>query len=121
MTMYCVSTQAGRALALQKKREKAKEELEMRKKKIEDEMKLSNIGNKFAAHYDAIEAQLKANTIGLVTLNEMKAKQEDLTKERERQLAQKSEQQKLKEIEEKRQQKERQKRQVLSKYFLRLG
>lgn len=111
------ASEAGRALQLQKKREKAKEELEMRKKKIEEELKLSSIDNKFAAHYDAIEAQLKSSTIGLVSLNEMKAKQEDFVKERERKLVQKNEQLKLKEIEEKKQQKERQKKQIQTLSF----
>ena len=32
--------------------------------KIEEELKIGNIQNKFATHYDAIEAQLKSNTIG---------------------------------------------------------
>ena len=39
-----------------------------------------NIDKKFAAHYDAIEQQLKSETVGLVTLDEMKAKQEDAVK-----------------------------------------
>ena len=39
-----------------------------------------NIDKKFAAHYDAIEMQLKSETVGLVTLDEMKAKQEDAVK-----------------------------------------
>uniref|UniRef100_T1KL74 Protein FAM50 homolog n=1 Tax=Tetranychus urticae TaxID=32264 RepID=T1KL74_TETUR len=118
MAMYKgAASEAGRALQLQKKREKAKEELEMRKKKIEEELKLSSIDNKFAAHYDAIEAQLKSSTIGLVSLNEMKAKQEDFVKERERKLVQKNEQMKLKEIEEKKQQKERQKKQIQTLSF----
>ncbi|OTF74210.1 XAP-5-like protein [Euroglyphus maynei] len=79
MTHYKgAASEGGRALQLQKKREKALEELELRKKKIEDELKLSNIGNKFAAHYDAIEQQIKSSTVGLVTLGEMRAKQEGL-------------------------------------------
>ena len=41
-----------------------------------------NIDKKFAAHYDAIEQQLKSETVGLVTLDEMKAKQEDAVKVR---------------------------------------
>jgi len=108
------ASEAGRALQLQKKREKALEELEHKKRKIEEEMKLSNIGNKFATHYDAIEQQIKSSTVGLVTLDQMKAKQENLVKEREKQLALKHQSIQLKEIEEKRQQKERQKRQVLA-------
>lgn len=114
------ASEAGRALQLKKKREKALEELEHRKRKIEEELKLSDIENKFAAHYDAVEQQLKSSTIGLVTLDEMKAKQEDVVKERERQLAQKQHEKELqrqKEMREKQEAKERQKRQIASLSF----
>ena len=60
--------EAGRALNLIKKRQKEQEELEAKKRKIEDELKIGNITNKFAAHYDAIEQRLKSDTIGR-TLN----------------------------------------------------
>jgi protein FAM50 len=83
------ASEAGRAMAIQKKRELEKEEMELRKKKIQDDLKVSQIDNKFTVHYDAIEAQLKANTVGLVTLDQMKAKQQASIQERERQLAQK--------------------------------
>lgn len=106
------ASEGGRALQLQKQREKALEDLELRKKKIEEELKLSNIGNKFAAHYDAIEQQVRSSTVGLVTLNEMKAKQEGLVKEREKQLALNKESKIKKEIEIKNEQKEKQKKQV---------
>lgn len=53
------ASEAGRAMHLMKKREKQLEEIELRKKKIEEDMKLNNIENKFAAHYDAVEQQLK--------------------------------------------------------------
>jgi len=79
--------EAGRAMMLIKKRQKELEEIEVRKRKIEEELKIGTIHNKFAAHYDAIETKLKSNTVGLVTLNEMRAKQEDVIKERERQIA----------------------------------
>ncbi|KAH0501364.1 Rab GDP dissociation inhibitor alpha, partial [Microtus ochrogaster] len=46
----------------------------------------SNVDKKFSTHYDAVEAELKSSTVGLVTLNDMKAKQEALVKEREKQL-----------------------------------
>lgn len=106
------ASEAGRAMALVKKREREKEELELKKKKIEEELKVSKIDNKFTAHYDAIEATLKANTIGLVTLDEMKAKQEASIKEREQQLAQKQEEKKLKEQEDRDRVKEQQKKQI---------
>ncbi|CAN7994045.1 unnamed protein product [Ixodes pacificus] len=116
MAMYKgAASEAGRAMHLKKKREKALEELELRKKRIEDELKLSTMENKFATHYDAVEQQLKSSTIGLVTLTEMKAKQEDVVKERERQLAQRQQERELqrqREIQKKREQQERQRRQV---------
>ncbi|XP_011505373.1 PREDICTED: protein FAM50 homolog [Ceratosolen solmsi marchali] len=83
------ASEAGRAMQLMKKREIAQQEIELRKKKIENDLKIHNIENKFATHYNAVEQQLKTSTIGLVTLDEMKAKQENIVKERERKLAQK--------------------------------
>ncbi|KAH7940190.1 hypothetical protein HPB52_022105 [Rhipicephalus sanguineus] len=119
MAMYKgAASEAGRAMHLKKKREKALEELELRKKKIEEELKISTMENKFAAHYDAVEQQLKSSTIGLVTLDEMKAKQEDVVKERERQLAQRQQERELqrqREIQKKREQQERQRRQASDK------
>jgi protein FAM50 len=53
------ASEAGRAMHLMKKRERAQQEMELRKKKIEEELKMANIENKFAAHYDAVEQQLK--------------------------------------------------------------
>lgn len=121
MAMYKgAASEAGRAMHLKKKREKALEELELRKKKIEEELKLSTMENKFAAHYDAVEQQLKSSTIGLVTLDEMKAKQEDVVKERERQLAQRQQERELqrqREIQKKREQQERQRRQIAALSF----
>ncbi|XP_059160278.1 protein FAM50A-A-like isoform X2 [Physella acuta] len=82
--------EAGRAATLLKKRAREQEEAEAKKKKIEEELAIGNIHNKFATHYDAIEQSLKSSTIGLVTLTEMKARQENVIKERERQLAKKN-------------------------------
>ncbi|XP_005094663.1 protein FAM50 homolog [Aplysia californica] len=81
--------EAGRAATLLKKRALEQEEAEAKKKKIEEELAIGSIHNKFATHYDAIEQSLKSSTIGLVTLDEMKARQENVIKERERQLANK--------------------------------
>ena len=53
--------EGGRALQLAKKREREQEELEFKKKKIENEMKIAAIDSKFAAHYDAVEQQLKVS------------------------------------------------------------
>lgn len=90
-----------------KKRQKEQEEIETRKRKIEDELKIGSIQNKFASHYDAVEQQLKSNTIGLVTLDEMKAKQEDVIKKRQLQLAKKDAQARLIEKEKERKKEKR--------------
>lgn len=63
--------EASRAANLIKKRQKEQEELEIRKKKIEEELKISAISNKFAVHYDAIETKLKSDTVGKVILIEI--------------------------------------------------
>uniref|UniRef100_A0A182N440 Protein FAM50 homolog n=1 Tax=Anopheles dirus TaxID=7168 RepID=A0A182N440_9DIPT len=114
------ASEGGRAALLTKRRELAQQEVEFRKKKIEEDLKVSNIENKFAAHYDAVEQQLKSSTIGLVTLDEMKAKQEDIVREREKKLAQKKEEkdkEKLKALEAKLAEKDRQKRQIQALSF----
>lgn len=116
--MYKGSASEGnRALQLQNKREKAKEDLEIRKRKIEEELKVSSIDTKFASHYDAIEAQLKSSTVGLVSLSEMKARQETAVKERERQIAQKNAQALQKQLDEKNEEKARQKKQIKALSF----
>lgn len=80
--------EAGRAMHLRKKREKQKEQMAVLKRRIAEEtLTKSTVGKKFSAHCDALEAELQSSTVGLVTLNDMKAKQEALVRERERQLA----------------------------------
>lgn len=114
------ASEAGRAMQLMKKREIAQQEIELRKKKIEDDLKIHNIESKFATHYNAVEQQLKTSTIGLVTLNEMKAKQENIVKERERKLAQKErerEQEKERALAAKQAEKNKQKRQIQALSF----
>lgn len=114
------ASEAGRAMQLMKKREIAQQEIELQKKKIEDDLKIHNIENKFATHYNAVEQQLKTSTIGLVTLNEMKAKQENIVKERERKLAQKErekEQEKERALAAKQAEKNKQKRQIQALSF----
>uniref|UniRef100_A0A674HEZ3 Protein FAM50A n=1 Tax=Taeniopygia guttata TaxID=59729 RepID=A0A674HEZ3_TAEGU len=81
------ASEAGRALQLMKKRERQREHMEQLRQRIQENIVKSNIDKKFSAHYDAVEAELKSSTVGLVTLNDMKAKQEALVKEREKQLA----------------------------------
>ncbi|XP_068919876.1 protein FAM50A isoform X2 [Petaurus breviceps papuanus] len=97
------ASEAGRAMHLMKKREKQMEQMEQRI--TEENIMKSNIDKKFSAHYDAVEAELQSSTVGLVTLNDMKAKQEVLVKEREKELAKREQskelQLKLKKLQEK--------------------
>ncbi|XP_004432213.1 PREDICTED: protein FAM50B [Ceratotherium simum simum] len=80
--------EAGRAMHLIKKREKQKAQMAVLKQRIAEEtITKSKVDKKFSAHFDAVEAELKSSTVGLVTLNDMKARQEALLKEREMQLA----------------------------------
>ncbi|XP_050308315.1 protein FAM50 homolog [Anthonomus grandis grandis] len=114
------ASEAGRAMQLMKKREKEMQDLEIRKKKIEEDLKINNIESKFATHYDAVEQQLKSSTIGLVTLDEMKAKQENIVKEREMKLAQKQaekERERLRQLEAKQAEKNKQKKQIQALSF----
>ncbi|KZS18236.1 putative Protein FAM50 [Daphnia magna] len=114
------ASEGSRAMQMMKKREQAQEEVEFRKKKIEEELKLSGMKDKFASHYDAVEQQLKTSTIGLVTLDEMKAKQEVIVQEREKQLAKKlkeKEREIERELEAKRAEKKKQKQQIKSLSF----
>uniref|UniRef100_A0A8D1V5N1 Family with sequence similarity 50 member A n=2 Tax=Sus scrofa TaxID=9823 RepID=A0A8D1V5N1_PIG len=104
------ASEAGRAMHLMKKREKQREQMEQMKQRIaEENIMKSNIDKKFSAHYDAVEAELKSSTVGLVTLNDMKAKQEALVKEREKQLAKKEQSKELQLKLEKLREKERKK------------
>nr|XP_002131770.2 protein FAM50A [Ciona intestinalis] len=82
------ASEGNRAMHMQKRRDKAKEQMEELKAKIVNENAIkSNIHNKFSTHYDAVEAELKSSTVGLVTLNEMRARQETLIQERQKQIA----------------------------------
>lgn len=53
------ASEGSRAMQMLKKREQAQEEVEFRKKKIEEDLRISGIKDKFASHYDAVEQQLK--------------------------------------------------------------
>ncbi|KAF7240087.1 Protein FAM50A [Varanus komodoensis] len=119
------ASEAGRALQLMKKRERQREHMEQMRQRIaeihsQENIMKSNIDKKFSAHYDAVEAELKSSTVGLVTLNDMKAKQEALVKEREKQLAKKEQskelQLKLERMRE-RERKQEQKRKISSLSF----
>lgn len=85
------ATEATRAMHIMRKRERAREELELKKRKVEEDVKLSTIDDKFATYHDSIESQLKSSTVGLVTLEQMRKKQESAVKERQKQLAHKEE------------------------------
>ena len=57
------ASEAGRAQQILKRREKEQEELEQKRKQVEETLKINKIENKFAVHYDAIEQQLKVSVI----------------------------------------------------------
>ena len=112
--------ESQRVMHLQKKREREQEELELRKKKLADELAVGKMDAKFSAHYDAVENDLKSATVGLLTIAEMKSKQELAVKEREMILARKSkEQQKQirKEEQEKEKKKQKQNQQIKTLSF----
>lgn len=56
------ASEAGRAQQILKRREREQEELEQKRKKVEETLKINKIENKFAVHYDAVEQQLKVGT-----------------------------------------------------------
>lgn len=62
------ASEAGRAMQLMKKREQQMQDIEIRKKRIEEDLRVNNIENKFATHYDAVEQQLKVRNLHLVVL-----------------------------------------------------
>lgn len=104
------ASESQRVMHLQKKREREQEELEIKKRKLADELKVGNMESKFSAHYDAVESDLKSSTVGLLTLADMKTKQKEAVKEREMQLARKNqEEQRLLRKEEKAKEKARKK------------
>ena len=84
------ASESQRVMQLQKKREREQEEIEIKKRKLADELKVDNMESKFSAHYDAVENDLKSSTVGLLTVEEMKNRQENAVKEREMQLARKN-------------------------------
>ncbi len=80
-----------RADQLLKRRQQEHEQMELKKKKIEEDNRMQAIEEKFKAHYDAVEQMLKTDTVGLVSLDEMKKKQEEIIHAREQQLAREKE------------------------------
>ncbi|EDV22348.1 uncharacterized protein TRIADDRAFT_28870 [Trichoplax adhaerens] len=82
------ASEGARAAALLKKREQGRENLEFMKKKItESATRIATIQSRFSTQFDFVERELRDNTIGLVTLEQMKQKREHILQERERQIA----------------------------------
>lgn len=73
-----------RAQRLAKERELEKGEQEFKKKKLADSLKVSAMETKFSSTYDAVEEEIKANSVGLVTIGQMKQTQERARIEREK-------------------------------------
>ncbi|KAH7720977.1 XAP5 protein [Aphelenchoides avenae] len=75
------SADFGRVIHIAKQRERTKEDIEKAKQKLEEERRTLEHGitSKFTNHVDKVEEQLKAETIGLVTLDKLKEKQKDIT------------------------------------------
>ena len=90
MTSYGGQAADGmRAQRLAKERELEKGEQEFKKKKLADSLKVSAMENKFSSTYDAVEQEIKASTVGLVTNQQMKQTQERARIAREQQIAMK--------------------------------
>jgi len=114
--------QAGdglRASRLTKAREIEIEEQEFRKKKLSKDLRVDKMENKFSAHFDSVENEIKASTVGLVTIDQMKQTQERAMLEREQQLVKKEQDKKREEKDRKKEkklkkEKERQKLKALS-------
>ncbi len=83
------ASESQRVMNLQKRRERHQEEMDFKKKKLADELKVGKMEAKFSAHYDAVENDLKSSTVGLLTMEEMKTRQDKAVRERERLLARK--------------------------------
>jgi len=84
------ASESQRVRQLQASRERDREEIELKKRKLADELKVDRMETKFSAHYDAVETNLKSATVGLLTMEEMKTRQEEAVREREMLLARKS-------------------------------
>ncbi|KAI6226204.1 Protein FAM50-like protein [Aphelenchoides fujianensis] len=71
---------AGRILHISQQRERTKEDIEKQKKKLEEERQQyrNTIQTKFTTNVDQTEEKLKAATVGLVTLDEMKERTKEL-------------------------------------------
>jgi len=109
-----------RAARHQKARERELEEATFKRRKLADELKLDNMETKFSAHYDAVEQEIKANTVGLLTIDQMKQTQERAVMEREKQLARREKEKRREErdkLKKKEERKMREKKQIKSLSF----
>jgi len=73
----------------EKEIEKIKTELEQKKKAVMEEIPTAHVPEyeSFSKNVDNVEEGLRSNTVGLVTLSQMKEKQRLAVEERERQIA----------------------------------
>jgi protein FAM50 len=73
----------------EKEIEKIKAELEQKKKAVMEEITTAHVPEyeSFSKNVDNVEEGLRSNTVGLVTLSQMKEKQRLAVEERERQIA----------------------------------
>ncbi|KAL7072551.1 hypothetical protein ACQ4LE_007896 [Meloidogyne hapla] len=71
---------SGRIIHLEKRRERAKEDIEKQRLRLEEEKKsfAAGISSKFTTNVDQIEEKFKASTVGLVTLDEVKERQNEI-------------------------------------------
>lgn len=53
------ASESQRVMHLQKKRERHQEEMEFRKKKLAEDLKVDKMDDKFSTHYDDVESNLK--------------------------------------------------------------
>ena len=74
------ASESQRVMHLNKKRERELEEIEIKKRKLENDLKVEKMESKFSAHYDAVAEDLKSSTVGLLTLEDLKSRQENAVK-----------------------------------------
>ncbi|EGD77535.1 hypothetical protein PTSG_08633 [Salpingoeca rosetta] len=88
---------ANRSKAYIRQREMADMEMERKRKKIQEQSERNaNIAAKFASENESVEAQIRAKTYGLVTLEQMKAAAKAAEEERSRKVAEAEKAQKAK-------------------------
>jgi protein FAM50 len=114
------ASESQRVMQLQKKRERHLDDIEIKKKKLADDLKVGKMESKFSAHYDEVENDLKSSTVGLLTMDEMKSRQDKAVKDREMLLARKDREELLvlrREEKEREKQRKRQSQQIKALSF----